>query len=108
MKMKELTTLKVQHGFLGNEIFVSREVRDVPASARFGQTTAGYREYAASSALQPAFLIRVEQIKNAPKPTKRQKVQLIEPAITYITERNANRRSVDIPVVIAQEVKFVD
>lgn len=106
--MAELTTLATQADFLGKEIFVSREVRDVPAMERFGQSTAGYREYAASSNKQPAFVIRVEALKNAPKPKQRQKVKLTEPCITYVTERNANRRAIDIPIIVAKAVQFVD
>lgn len=106
--MAELTTLAIQADFLGKEIFVSREVRDRPATERFGQTTAGYREYAASSAVQPAFVIRVESLKNAPKPNKRQKVILIDPSIIYVTERNANRHAIDIPIIVAKAVQFVD
>ncbi|WP_339011782.1 hypothetical protein VNN36_07755 [Lactococcus garvieae] len=106
--MKEIETLVIHPSFLGKEIFVSREVRDVPANARFGQTTPGYREYAASSGLHPAFVIRVEKIKHAPKPTKRQKIELVHPVITYVTERNANRRAVDVPIIVAQEIKLVD
>ena len=100
--MAEITTLAIQPDFLGKEIFVSREVE------RFGQSTAGYREYAASSAVQPAFVVRVEALKNAPKPNKRQKILLIEPELTYITERNANRRAIDVPIIVAKAVQFVD
>lgn len=106
--MAEITTLAIQPDFLGKEVFASREVRDVPAMERFGQSTAGYREYAASSAVQPAFVVRVEALKNAPKPNKRQKILLIEPELTYITERNANRRAIDVPIIVAKAVQFVD
>jgi hypothetical protein len=106
--MAELTSLRIHPSFLGNEVFVSREVRDVPTNTRFGQTITGYREYAASSEAQPAFVIRVANIKNAPKPTKRQKVNLVEPALTYVTERNANRRAVDVPIIVAQALEFAD
>lgn len=106
--MAEITRLAIQADLLSKEIFVSREVRDVPAMERFGQSTAGYREYAASSSEQPAFVIRVEALKNAPKPSKRQKILLFEPELTYITERNANRRAIDIPIIVAKAVQFVD
>lgn len=106
--MAEITALCIHPSFLGKEIFVSREVRDVPASSRFGLTTAGHREYAASSEAQPAFVIRVEKLKNAPKPTKRQKVELVNPALTYITERNANRRAIDVPIIMAEALKFIN
>ncbi|MDR0298778.1 MAG: hypothetical protein LBI13_01635 [Streptococcaceae bacterium] len=106
--MAEITTLALKPEFLGKEIFISREVRDVPAQSRFGQTTAGYREYAASSSVQPAFVIRVEKMKNAPKPTQRVQVRLLDPKLYYTTERNANRRALDIPIVLAAALEFAD
>lgn len=104
--MAELTTLNIQPNFLGKDIYVSREITDIASSNRYGVTTPGYREYAASSEAQPAFVIRVENVKKAPKLTKRQKVTLIGAALTYVTERNANRRAIDVPIIIAEEVKF--
>jgi hypothetical protein len=106
--MNEITDLAVLQAFLGEPIFVSRGCRDVAGSNRNGQATAGYREYAASSAQHPAFVIRVEVLKNAPQPTKRQKVKVINPRLFYITERNANRRSVDVPIILAEAVEFID
>lgn len=104
--MSEIKTLAVKTAFLGEEIFVSREIRDVAAANRYGEVQPGYREYMASSSVQPSFVIRIMVIKNAPKPKERTKVRLIEPRLTYITERNANGRSIDVPIVVAQDLEL--
>jgi hypothetical protein len=104
--LSEIKALAVKNAFLGDEIFVSREIRDVAAANRYGEVQPGYREYMASSSVQPSFVIRVMVIKNAPKPKGRTKVHLIDPQVTYITERNANGRSIDVPIVVVQNLEL--
>ncbi len=104
--MSEIKGLAVKTAFLGDEIFVSREIRDVSAANRYGEVIPGYREYMASSSSQPSFVIRIMVLKNAPKPQGRTKVKVVDPQVTYITERNANGRSIDVPIVVAQGLEL--
>lgn len=104
--MSEIKNLAIKSAFLGDEIFVSREIRDVAASNRYGEVQAGYREYMASSRIQPSFIIRVKVMKQAPKPKSRSKVHLVDPVLTYITERNNKGRHIDIPIIVASAIEL--
>jgi hypothetical protein len=106
--MSNITKIMIHPSFLGKDIYVSREVRDVLTRANFGQTVPGFREYGASSEKQPSFIIRIEKLKNAPKPNKRQKVKLIDPAVTYVEERNRNNRTTAVPIIVAEVLELLD